>query len=539
MKSMAWGAVILAAGVVAGCASEVREQEAVGKSADLDSLRERKELSEPTRVASEAQYAARKDAQLANLAPPLMSAPAAPPPAVDMAFDTRHAAFSANAWTTALELPVSTFSIDVDTGSYTLARRMLREGMIPPREAVRTEEFLNYFEHGYTPPISRDTPFSVSTELAPAPWSPQRTLMLVGLKGYEGDQRDLPPANLVFLIDTSGSMHSADKLPLLKQGFRQLVRQLRAQDRVAIVAYAGSAGLVLPSTAGDQGETILEALDQLQSGGSTHGSAGITLAYETAAQSMVEGGINRVILATDGDFNVGATSVDALKALVAERREAGIALTTLGFGAQGYNDQIAEQLADVGDGHHAYIDDALEAQRVLVSEIGGTLLSIARDVKIQLEFNAQAVARYRLVGYENRILSREDFNNDAVDAGEIGAGHDVTALYELELRDGVAADVQLASLRLRYKQPGESSSQLIVHSVERREVKAAAGERLGFAAAVAGFAEKLRGNEDLAGFSHQQLVDLLDRSGLAKHGEAGRELRDLILLADVPSVSAR
>lgn len=538
MKSMAWGAVILAAGVVAGCASEVREEQTLGKSAEAELSRDRVVLNQPAPPPPPAPMVADSASRQTTTALSIMPASGQPYPA-EQDFDTRHAAFKSNAWQAALEVPVSTFSIDVDTGSYTLVRRMLREGMLPPRESVRTEEFLNYFEHGYTPPARRDTPFSVTTELAPAPWNPQRTLMLVGLKGYEVDQRDLPPANLVFLIDTSGSMHSADKLPLLKQGFRSLVKQLRAEDRVAIVAYAGSAGLVLPSTPGDEREAILGALDQLQSGGSTHGSAGILLAYETAAASLIKGGINRVILATDGDFNVGTTSVEALKALVAERRQAGIALTTLGFGARGYNDEIAEQLADVGDGHHAYIDDVLEAQRVLVSEMGGTLLSIARDVKVQLEFNAQAVARYRLVGYENRLLSREDFNNDAVDAGEIGAGHDVTALYELELREGLAADTQLASLRLRYKQPDESRSRLIVHSVERRDVKARAGERLGFAAAVAGFAEKLRGNEELGGFSHQQLVALLDRSNLAKHGDAGQELRDLILLSDRPNVSSR
>ena len=535
MKTMAWGAVLLAAAAVAGCSSELRDERLAAENDEAERAYEPAPMEVGAPPPAPAAVAGRMVSKQAPMAV-AMSMPA--PHDVADGFATRHAEFKSNAWETALDVPVSTFSIDVDTGSYTLARRMLRDGQVPPPEAVRSEEFLNYFEHGYTPPARLDPPFSVTTDLGPAPWNPQRSLMLVGLKGYEVDQRDLPPANLVFLIDTSGSMYSADKLPLLKQGFRALVQQMRPQDRVAIVAYAGSAGLVLPSTAGDNRGAILGALDQLQAGGSTHGSAGIALAYETAAQSMIKGGINRVILATDGDFNVGATSVEALKELVAERRTAGIALTTLGFGANGYNDQIAEQLADVGDGHHAYIDDAAEAQRVLVGEMGGTLLSIARDVKIQVEFNGQAVARYRLIGYENRLLAREDFHNDAVDAGEIGAGHDVTALYELELREGTAADTELASLRLRYKKPDEAQSRLIVSSVKRQDLKAAVSPRLGFAAAVAGFAEKLRGNADLADFSHQQLVELLERSGLDKHGEQGRELRDLILLAAAPTVSS-
>ena len=537
MQRMTWGGLALVGTLLVGCASEVREEQTLGKAEQAEARRQRVVMD----MAAPPPPPAPLEAQaFAQRAPVPMSLPVsvAPPADAGAEFDTRHAEFKANAWEQALEVPVSTFSIDVDTGSYTLARRMLREGRIPPREAVRTEEFLNYFEHGYTPPSSIDTPFSITTELAPAPWNPQRTLFLVGLKGYEVDQRDLPPANLVFLIDTSGSMYSADKLPLLKQGFQTLVQQLRPQDRVAIVAYAGSAGLVLPSTPGDDKAGILAALDQLQAGGSTHGSAGIALAYEVAAQSMVKGGINRVILATDGDFNVGTTSVEALKALVAERRDAGIALTTLGFGAHGYNDQIAEQLADVGDGHHAYIDDALEARRVLVSEMGGTLLTIAKDVKVQVEFNAQAVARYRLVGYENRLLAREDFHNDQVDAGEIGAGHDVTALYELELRDGVAVDATLASLRLRYKQPEQTHSRLIERSVKRQDVKAVPSERLAFAAAVSGFAEKLRGNEDLSTFGFDQLAWLLDQSGLDKHGADGSELRDLIQLAGGVAVSA-
>lgn len=534
MKRMIWGGLALAMVLLAGCASELRTPTAESKQ-----RRDAEDLSRERLEVGRLRAVAEQDTSAAAVLPAPMQMPPAPPPAdAGAGFDTRHAAFKANPWEQVLQVPVSTFSIDVDTGSYTLARRMLREGLIPPREAVRTEEFLNYFEHGYAAPRSLDPPFSISTSLAPAPWNPERVLMQIGLQGYQVDQRDLPPANLVFLIDTSGSMHSVDKLPLLRQGFATLVEQLRAQDRVAIVTYAGSAGLVLPSTPGDDKASLLAALDQLQAGGSTHGSAGIALAYEVAAQSMVKGGINRVILATDGDFNVGTTSVEALKALVAERREAGIALTTLGFGAHGYNDQIAEQLADVGNGHHAYIDDALEARRVLVSEMGGTLLTIAKDVKVQVEFNAQAVARYRLVGYENRLLAREDFHNDQVDAGEIGAGHDVTALYELELHAGVPADATLASLRLRYKKPDERHSRLIEQTVKRQDVKALPDARLAFAAAVAGFAEKLRGNQDLSAFGFDQLAVLLDSSGFDKHNVDAVELRDLIELAGAAQLAA-
>lgn len=530
MKTMAWGGLALAITLAAGCAKSVQE---AAPQAEVDRA---KRSQEAVRMAQVAAPPPPASPVAYEMAVPMSVSP--PADRDEAGFDTRHAAFQSNPWNAALEQPVSTFSIDVDTGSYALARRMLREGRLPPRESVRSEEFLNYFDHGYTPPTGLDQPFSVTTELAPVPWAPQRTLMLVGLKGYEVDTRDLPPANLVFLIDTSGSMYSADKLPLLKQGFRSLVEQLRAQDRVAIVAYAGSAGLVLSSTPGDDHGTILEALDRLQAGGSTHGSAGIALAYEVAAASRVEGGINRVILATDGDFNVGTTSVEALKDLVAEQRRSGIALTTLGFGAYGYNDEVAEQLANVGNGHHAYIDDALEARRVLVEQMGGTLLTIAKDVKVQVEFNGSAVARYRLVGYENRLLAREDFHNDSVDAGEIGAGHDVTALYEIELREGVSPDTQLASLRLRYKRPDESHSRLIERGIRLAETSAAPGERLAFAAAVAGFAEKLRGNDDLSGYAWEDLLSLLAAGGVDKRGPLAGELQDLIALAGSVQVAA-
>ncbi|HRF84302.1 MAG TPA: VWA domain-containing protein, partial [Pseudoxanthomonas sp.] len=411
----------------------------------------------------------------------------------------------------ASEQPVSTFSIDVDTGSYANVRRMLRQGVRPPADAVRVEEFLNYFGYGHPAPASGETPFRATTELAPSPWNPDRQLLMVGIKGYDVDKAVLPPANLVFLIDTSGSMDSPDKLPLLKQAFALLVPQLRAQDRVSIVVYAGSAGLVLAPTPGDRHDEILAALDRLEAGGSTNGGEGIRLAYAAARQGFVEGGTNRILLATDGDFNVGTVDRGTLETWVADQRKAGIALSTLGFGQGNYNDAMAERLADAGDGNHAYIDTPEEARKVLVEQMQSTLLTIARDVKIQIEFNPAVVAEYRLVGYENRMLRSEDFANDKVDAGDIGAGHEVTALYEIALvgsggerlpplRYGAAATAgttsakagELAHLRLRYKLPGQERSRLIETPVLRSSLRREASESLRFATAVAGYADLLR-----------------------------------------------
>jgi Ca-activated chloride channel family protein len=450
----------------------------------------------------------------------------------------------------AAEQPVSTFSIDVDTGSYANVRRMLAAGELPPKDAVRVEELINYFDYGYPAPDSKDTPFKVSTELAPAPWNAKHVLMQIGIQGYDVDRSELPPANLVLLIDTSGSMDEPDKLPLLKKAFAQLVKQLRPQDRISIVVYAGSAGLVLPPTPGDRGGEILDALERLQAGGSTNGGDGIQLAYATARQAFIPDGINRVLLATDGDFNVGTVDQNALETLVADQRKSGIALSTLGFGSGNYNDAMAEQLADVGNGNHAYIDSALEAQKVLGEELGSTLLTIAGDVKVQVEFNPAVVAEYRLIGYENRLLRREDFNNDRVDAGEIGAGHDVTALYEVALvgsggesvdplryaaakpageakpDDGVRKD-ELALLRLRYKRPGENDSRLIETPLRRQDIAAQASERLRFAASVAGFGDLLRGGTHVdANFGWDGVIKLAaDARGDDRNGYRGEFLR--------------
>lgn len=445
----------------------------------------------------------------------------------------------------ASEQPVSTFSVDVDTGSYSNVRRMLRDGLRPPADAVRAEEFINYFSYGHPAPSDRAVPFRVTTELAAAPWNPQRQLLMIGIKGYDVPKATLPPSNLVFLIDTSGSMDSPDKLPLLKQAFSMLVPQLRAQDRVSIVVYAGSAGLVLPPTAGNRHEEILAALDRLQAGGSTNGGDGIRLAYDMAKKAYLKNGVNRVILATDGDFNVGTVSQEALETLVGDQRESGIALTTLGFGQGNYNDAMAERLADVGDGNHAYIDTPQEARKVLVEEMQATLLTIARDVKIQVEFNPAQVSEYRLIGYENRLLAREDFANDKVDAGDIGAGHEVTALYEITpvgsgadrlpaLRYGKEKIVagkgagELAHLRLRYKLPDGDSSRLIENPIPASSLVSRPGESFRFASAIAAYADLLRGGTHVDGWSWNDVAKAArDAEGDDRYGLRG-ELVELI-----------
>jgi Ca-activated chloride channel family protein len=428
------------------------------------------------------------------------------------------------------EEPVSTFSIDVDTGSYSNVRRMLADGSRPPTDAVRAEEFINYFDYGHPAPASRETPFRVTTELAPAPWNSKRQLLMIGIKGYDVPKAEIPPANLVFLIDTSGSMQSPNKLPLVKDSLQQLVKHLRPQDRVSMVVYAGSAGLVLPPTSGAQRDDILEALDRLEAGGSTNGGDGIRLAYAMAKQAYIKGGVNRVILATDGDFNVGTVDQNALETLVADQRKSGIALTTLGYGQGNYNDQLAEKLADVGDGNHAYIDTPMEARKVLVQEMGSTLLTIAKDVKIQIEFNPAVAAEYRLIGYENRVLNREDFANDKVDAGDIGAGHEVTALYEVtpvgsgadrlpSLRYGESGKAtsagnakELAHLRLRYKRPGEDTSRLIEAPILRTQLVASPSASMRFASAVAAFADALRGGKQIGQWSWNDIAASAKRS---------------------------
>lgn len=471
-----------------------------------------------------------KAAPLESIAYNVAPSPVAPPPPTGYWQPNnteKYAGREDNPVHRANETPVSTFSIDVDTGSYSNVRRMLNQGVRPPADAVRAEEMINYFSYGHPAPTSLDVPFRVSTELAAAPWNGKRQLLMIGIKGYDVPKAALPPANLVLLIDTSGSMDTPDKLPLLKQAFTQLVQQLRPQDRVSMVVYAGSAGLVLPPTPGDHQGEILDALERLSAGGSTNGGDGIRLAYAMARQAFVPGGVNRVILATDGDFNVGTIDQGALETLVADQRKSGIALTTLGFGEGNYNDALAEKLADVGDGNHAYIDSVAEARKVLVTEMGSTLLTIAKDVKIQVEFNPALVAEYRLVGYENRVLRREDFANDKVDAGDIGAGHEVTALYEVTLVGSGAEQVpalrygqaraagadksgenanEIAELRLRYKRPGQDNSRLITTPILRSSLHARPSDTLRFAASVAAYADALRGGTHLGSWNWADIV---------------------------------
>ncbi len=450
------------------------------------------------------------------------------------------------------ESPVSTFSIDVDTASYSNIRRIIAQGSMPRADAVRVEEMINYFSYGYPNTGSTDDPFSVYTEIGPSPWHPNRHLLHVGIKGHEIPEADLPPANLVFLIDVSGSMQSADKLALLKTSMKMLIRRLSHADRVAIVVYAGAAGTVLEPTSGSEQATILSAIDRLSAGGSTNGGAGIRLAYSLAEQGFITEGVNRVILATDGDFNVGTTDNQALKNLVESKRVSGVALSVLGFGSGNYNDALMQELAQIGNGNAAYIDTLNEARKVLVDEIGATLNIIARDVKIQIEFNPQAVEEYRLIGYETRYLSREDFNNDAVDAGDIGAGHTVTALYEVALKgsggslidplrygnsapasaEGAQAETaqasELAYLKLRYKLPDSEGSRLISRAIVRDQIVGKLPEtsdNYRFSAAVAGFGQILRGGEFTGEFDLEAVGKLAASArGNDDHGYRGEFL---------------
>jgi Ca-activated chloride channel homolog len=438
-----------------------------------------------------------------------------------------YADFGDNPVQRAAENPVSTFSIDVDTGAYANVRRLLRAGQLPPQDAVRVEELINYFGYDYDPPRDRSTPFSVIREIAPAPWNADNYLLHIGIQGYRPAPRDVPSANLVFLVDVSGSMNSPDKLGLLKSSLKLLTRQLDADDSVSMVVYAGASGVVLEPTPGNQRARIIAALDRLQAGGSTNGGAGLNLAYAMAEQAFIPGGINRVLLATDGDFNVGTTSIEMLKDLVEEKRNSGIALTTLGFGTGNYNDHLMEQIADIGNGNYAYIDTLNEARKVLVDELHSTMLTIAKDVKIQVEFNPAVVAEYRLVGYENRLLRREDFNNDRIDAGEIGAGHSVTAIYEISLvgsrgqltdplryqDDTLSAPTgdEIAFLKMRYKAPGSGQSQLLEWAIERSEMLddvRKATDDFRFSAAVAAFAQRLRGGDYTGEFSFADITEL-------------------------------
>lgn len=426
------------------------------------------------------------------------------------------------------EEPVSTFSIDVDTAAYAFVRRQLNRGVLPQKNAVRVEELINYFDYNYPLPKDKNQPFLPTVTIYPNPWNAKTKLLHIGIQGYPIDKLAKPKANLVFLIDTSGSMASADKLPLLIQSFRLLVEHLTAEDRIAIVTYAGSAGVVLESTAGNEKLKINSALERLNAGGSTAGGEGIRLAYALAEQQFDKAAVNRVILATDGDFNVGISNTEELKSFIERKRETGIFLSVLGFGQGNYNDELMQVLAQNGNGTAAYIDTLNEARKVLVEEASSTLFPIAKDVKIQLEFNPNRVSEYRLIGYENRLLKREDFNNDQVDAGEIGASHRVTAIYEIALvgdggermeplryqsvttAENAILD-EFGFLKMRYKLPNAEQSRLITVPIDQRLVKSNVDQvtnDIRFATAVAAFGQILRGGTYTGAFAYEAVIAL-------------------------------
>ncbi|PWU02896.1 MAG: hypothetical protein C5B52_04375 [Bacteroidetes bacterium] len=424
--------------------------------------------------------------------------------------------------------PLSTFSIDVDAASYSNIRRFLNEGQVPPAGAVRIEEMINYFHYNYPQPSNED-PFSINTEISDCPWNKENKLVLIGLQGKKIPTEKLSPSNLVFLIDVSGSMDEPNKLPLVKESMKLLIEQLRENDRVAIVVYAGSAGLVLPATSGDKKQIIKDAIDRLEAGGSTAGGAGIKLAYKVAKENFRANGNNRVILCTDGDFNVGESSDDALERMIEQERKSGVFLTVLGYGMGNYKDNKMQKLADKGNGNHSYIDNISEANKVLVSEFGGTLFTIAKDVKLQIEFNPSKVQAYRLIGYENRLLNKEDFNDDLKDAGELGSGHTVTALYEIipvGVKSNLVANVdplkyqkvqsntnsdspELMTIKFRYKKPDGDVSRLLEHPLVDHKIDInETSDNFRFAASVAEFGLLLRNSAYKQNSSYSNVVNL-------------------------------
>jgi Ca-activated chloride channel family protein len=438
-------------------------------------------------------------------------------------------AIQENTFLSARNSPLSTFSIDVDTASYANVRRFLRQDELPPKNAVRIEELVNYFSYDYAAP-DEDDPFSVNVEVAACPWEPKHQLAKIGLMGREFDRNDRPSVNLVFLLDVSGSMESANKLPLLKTSMSMLVENLEDRDRVAIVVYAGASGLVLPPTACSDKTTILRALGQVDAGGSTAGSEGIELAYEVAAEAFVQEGVNRVILCTDGDFNVGITDEDELTSLIEKKAKSGVFLSVLGFGVGNYKDSRLEKLADNGNGNYAYIDTGLEARKVLLEQLEGTLVTIAKDVKIQVDFNPAAVGAYRLIGYENRMLEVEDFRDNTKDAGEIGAGHSVTALYEIippklietsvagpqsryvvptKLSEAATVD-EMFTVSLRYKCPDEDESKEMSRAVATADHMDKGSADFRFAAAVSCFGMLLRDSRFKGDSTYEMVLDLAE-----------------------------
>ena len=464
---------------------------------------------------------------------------------------------SENEFKYSMKDPLSTFSIDVDAASYANVRRMINQGYAPQKDAVRVEEMINYFSYDYPSPKGNN-PFSISTEVSDCPWNEQHKLVHIGLQGKKISTDNLPPSNLVFLIDVSGSMGSYNKLPLLKKSFALLVDQLRPEDRVAIIVYAGAAGCVLESTSGKEKGKILSALEKLQSGGSTAGGAGINLAYKIALDNFSKDGNNRVILATDGDFNVGASSDNDMEKLIEEKRKSGVFLTVLGFGMGNYKDSKMETIADKGNGNYAYIDNIMEAKKVFVNELGATMFTIAKDVKIQVEFNPAKVSYYKLIGYENRILAAEDFNDDTKDAGELGAGHTVTALYEIvpvSIKSNIVPSIdplkyqkveeahtltgsdELLTVKFRYKDPNGTKSKLIIKELYDKSVKLYnASNNFKHAAAVAEFGLLLRDSKYKSSSNYAQVIKLAKSAkGIDEYGyrtEFIRLAETMELLAD-------
>jgi Ca-activated chloride channel family protein len=501
------------------------------------------------------------------IAPPLAPAPAsnhiaitssairpsvAPPPST-----ARYAAFEDRPWQRVAEAPVSTFSASVDTGSYANVRRFLNRGALPPRDAVRVEELVNYFGYDYAAPAANAaTPFAVDARLVASPWHTERGLLRIAIKGQDLAKQSLPPANLIFLVDVSGSMGPQDRLPLVRAALHLLTDQLRAQDRVALVSYANGTKVVLEATPGDKKDAIHAAIDTLAAGGGTYGEAGIRLAYAQARAGFIAQGINRVLLATDGDLNIGVTNADELKTLVEGERKRGVGLTTLGVGDSNYNEALMKKLADVGDGSYHYLDTLQEAHKVLVNEMTSTLATIAHDLKLQIEFNPALVQEYRLVGYELNNLTREQFNDDKVDAGDIGAGHTVTALYEV-IPAGAKGTVdplryqrensakpadnrskELAWLKLRYKPPGRADSKLVEVPITRDDAKTAAWPALDkadadlrFAVAVAAWGQWLRGSTQIGDYGPTQIAALArDARGADRYGHRA-EFERLVALS--------
>ena len=432
--------------------------------------------------------------------------------------------------------PVSTFSLDVDTGSYALVRQWLKQGRLPATDAVRTEELINYFSYDYAKTKS-EHPFAVNTELTTAPWQPEHYLLRIGVQAQDSSTEQMPAANLVFLVDVSGSMDDPNKLPLVISSLQMLTQQLRPQDKVSLVVYAGRTEVVLEPT--NNKADILAALGRLQAGGSTAGASALELAYKMARKGYIKGGVNRILLATDGDFNVGVTSTDQIKDMVKRERETGVTLSTLGFGQGNFNDAMMEQIADVGNGNYSYIDSVSEARKVLVDELSSTFNTVAKDVKVQIEFNPQQVSEYRLIGYENRQLNREDFNNDKVDAGDVGAGKSVTAIYEITPK-GATSSVdplryqnekqasaskvvpEFAFLKIRYKQPSATTSTLLTQPLMLPKsitpfTSATNDHR--FATAVAGFGQLLRQSSNMGNLSYGQVLQIAQQAkGIDKMG---------------------